>query len=128
MCEQRQGQTIACACASVHAPKHHLRLCVYSIGGKMCVQMWVYVLSKSIMPSQHYSEGAPSATNAVPDHGVNNLIFNAGVHYAERSHMYHQHPLTQCGTDREGEDEEGLAEVNSGAYFSCLFQNISQKN
>lgn len=77
------------------------------------------MLSKSIMPFQHYSEGAPSATNGVPDHGVNNLIFNVAVHYAERSHMYHQHPLTQCGTDREGE------EVNTGAYFTSLFQNKS---
>lgn len=69
----------------------------------------------------------PSATNAVPDHGVNNLIFNAAVHYAERSHIFYQHPLTQCGTDREGEDEEGLLEVNRGAHFSSVFQNISPK-
>lgn len=54
------------------------------------------------MPLQHYSEGAPGATNAVPDHGVNSLIFNAGVHYDERSHMYYRHLLTQCGTDMEG--------------------------
>lgn len=79
------------------------------------------------MPFQHYSEGAPSATNAVPDHGVNNLIFNAAVHYPERSHMFSQHPLTQCGTVRDGEDEEGLIEVNSGAYCSSPFQNISPK-
>lgn len=89
----------------------------------LCVQVWVYVLSKSIMPFQHYSEGVPSATNAVPDHGVNNLIFNAAVHYAERSRMFYQHPLARSGTDREGEDEEGLLEVNSGAYFSSLFQH-----
>lgn len=76
-----------------------MRVCV-------CVQVWVYVLSKSIMPFQHYSQGVPSATNAVPDHGVNNLIFNAGVHYAKRSHMEQQHPLTECGTDTEGEEEE----------------------
>ncbi|KAI9530646.1 hypothetical protein NQZ68_000136 [Dissostichus eleginoides] len=73
---------------------------------------WVYVLTKSIMPFQQYSEGVPSATNAVPDHGVNNLIFNVAVHYAERSHMFHQHPLTQCGADREGEDEGGLLQEN----------------
>lgn len=95
----------------------YAELCVY-----LCVQVWVYVLSKSIMPFQHYSEGVPGATNAVPDHGVNNLIFNAIVHYTERSHMYHQLPLTQCGTDSAGEDENG--EVNSGARFNSLFQNI----
>lgn len=60
------------------------------------------------MPFQHSSEGVPSAANAVPDHGVNNLIFNALVHYTERLHMHHQHPLTQCGTGRDGEDENGL--------------------
>lgn len=80
------------------------------------------------MPFQHYSEGVPSATNAVPDHGVNNLIFNAPVHYTERLHMYHQHPLTQCGTDRDGEDENrlvsGCKQWSSRAHFNSLFQNI----
>lgn len=83
----RQGQTTEC----VHAPEHQPRLCacVYSKCGNVCpcVPVWVYVLSKSIMLFQQYSEGVPSATNAVPDHGVNNLIFNAALHYAERSHM-----------------------------------------
>ena len=62
--------------------------------------MWVYVLSKSIMLFQQYSEEVPTATNAVPDHSVNNLIFNAAVHYAERSHMFWQQQLTKSGTER----------------------------
>lgn len=73
----------------------HMCVCIH-----VCV--WVYVLSKSIIPFQHYSEGVPSATNAVPYQGVNNLIFNAAVHYAEeRSHMYHQHPLSVGQSERE---------------------------
>ncbi|TNN82371.1 hypothetical protein EYF80_007492 [Liparis tanakae] len=31
--------------------------------------------------AEGHTEGVPSATNAVPDPGVNNLIFNAAVHY-----------------------------------------------
>lgn len=38
------------------------------------------------------------------------------------------HSLTQCGRAREEEDEEGLPVVNSRAYFSLLFQNISPKD
>lgn len=41
------------------------------------------------------SEEVPAATNAVPDHGVNSLIFNAALHYAERSRLLQRHPLAR---------------------------------
>lgn len=77
MYELRRGQKMAYLCVRVN----HLRLC-------RCVCVCVYLLSKSIMPFRHYGEGVLSATNAVPDHSVNSLIFNAAVHYAERSHTH----------------------------------------
>lgn len=39
-------------------------------------------------------EEVPAATNAVPDHGVNSLIFNAALHYAQRTRLFQRHPLT----------------------------------
>lgn len=112
MCDWRQGQSTACMCVCVRASAY-MRASEAALARRnVCIQVWVYVLSKSIMPFQRYSQGVPSATNAVPDHGVNNLIFNAAVHYAERLHMNHQHPLTQCGTHGEG-----WRKVRSGAQF-----------
>lgn len=35
----RQGQTIVNMCASVCAPEHHLRLCLYSICGNACTSV-----------------------------------------------------------------------------------------
>lgn len=49
------------------------------------------------------SEEGPAATNAVPDHGVNSLIFNAALHYAESAPLFQWHPLTRHR--RRGEKE-----------------------
>lgn len=60
-------------CTSVHECAR-LSACACYVG--VCV--------KSMMPLQRYSGTA----NAVPDHGVNNLIFNDALHYAKRSHVF----------------------------------------
>lgn len=59
----------------------------------------------------------PSATNAVPDHGVNSLIFNAAVHYAERTHVFKTQSLS--GTD--GKKQMGRYVVlNLGVFYAVL--------
>lgn len=84
---QRKGQT----CCWMRAWRHaHMHGCSkrwdVSPRGRPC---WVSQLCFSSR------EEVPAATNAVPDHGVNSLIFNAALHYAERSRLFQQHPLAR---------------------------------
>ena len=90
---------------------------------QVSVQMWVYVLSESIMPFQHYREGVPSATNVVPDHGVNNLILTLQcIKLRDCTCTISTHSLSLGQAERK---RMNLQKVTNVAFISSHFQNPS---
>lgn len=96
---QRKGQTCCWMRAWRRACMHGCsKRWAVSLRGRPC---WVSQLCFTS------SEEVPAANNAVPDHGVNSLIFNAALHYVERSRLFQRHPLARRRI-RRGNDRKTL--------------------
>lgn len=134
VCEWRQGQHGVRVC--VCAPQHRLMpcVCVYSLCGNVCVcarvsksgcMCWVSQLCHSSISVKECP--VPLMQSLIMVLTTWSLTLQC-ITLRDRTCTISTHSLTQCRTDREGEDEDRLLEVNTGAYFSPLLQNISLKN